>query len=96
MMSTFLAVYLIENYSKFVDDLLSLRWKIYALWTTCLVFTFWERAAHSVDYMFSFLILVSTRFGFEGEIWVLFAPAPGQSILVSFNYRYEYNPTLTK
>ena len=44
--------------------------------------TFWERAAHSIDHMFSlnfdyFLILVMSRFGFEGRIWDLIAPVPG-------------------
>ena len=51
---------------------------------------FWERAAHSVDHMFSlyfdnFLVLVLFfRFGFEGRIWVLIAPVPSRCILVTF------------
>ena len=46
---------------------------------------FWERAAHSVDVMFFvirlFVILVISRFGFEGRIWVLIAPVPGHCLL---------------
>ena len=40
--------------------------------------TCWEKAAHSVDHMFSFYftILIITRFGFEGLIRVLFASVP--------------------
>ena len=45
--------------------------------------TFWEIAAHSVDHMFFlyfdylyFSILVISRFGFEGCIWVLIASVP--------------------
>ena len=34
-----------------------------------------------VDY---FVILVISRFGFEGGIWVLIAPIPSHCILVSF------------
>ena len=47
--------------------------------------TFWERAANSVDHMFSlyFAYLVIYRFGFEGGIWVLIAPVPGHCILVT-------------
>ena len=37
--------------------------------------TFWEIAAHLVDPMFSFVILVISHFGFEGWIWVLIASA---------------------
>ena len=47
----------------------------------------WERAAHSVDHMFSlyfdFVILVISSFGFKGGIWVLIAPVPGHCILVT-------------
>ena len=42
-------------------------------------FYFWEIAAHSVDHMFSLyceLVLVISRFGFEGWIWVLIASVP--------------------
>ena len=51
--------------------------------------TFLERAAHSVDHMFSlyfdnFLVLVISRFGLECGIPVLIAPVPGHCILVSF------------
>ena len=51
---------------------------------------FWERAAHSVDQLFSlyfdysFVILVISRFVFEGWIWVLFALFPGLCILFTF------------
>ena len=51
-----------------------------------LLATFWERAAHSVDHMFSlyfdYVILVISRFGFEGGIWFLIAPVLGHCILV--------------
>ena len=48
--------------------------------------TFWERADHSVDHMFSFsfllfVILVIPRFDFEGWIWVLVALVPVLCIL---------------
>ena len=54
--------------------------------------TFWERAAQSVDHMFSlyfdfFVILVISRFSFEGSIWVLIAPVPGHCLLVTFFYQ---------
>ena len=46
------------------------------------------RAAPSVDHMFSlyfdFVILVISRFGFVGGIWVLIAQVPGHYILVTF------------
>ena len=44
------------------------------------VATFWERAAHLVNRMFSlyFVILVISHFGFEGGTLVLIASAPGQ------------------
>ena len=51
--------------------------------------TFWEIPAHSVDHMFSlyfdFVILVISRFGFEGWILVLIASVPGLYILFNFN-----------
>ena len=54
----------------------------------CGVASFWEIAAHSVDHMFSlyllFVILVISRFGFEGWIWVLFASVPDLCILFTF------------
>ena len=47
--------------------------------------TFWERAAHSVDHMFSlyfdFLNFVISRLGFEGGVWVLIAPVPVHCLL---------------
>ena len=49
--------------------------------------TFWESAAHSVDHMSSLYlesaILVISRFGFEGRMFVLISPVPGHCILVS-------------
>ena len=49
---------------------------------------FLERAALSVDHMFFmsllFVILVISRYGFEGGIWVLITPVPGHCILVTF------------
>ena len=48
---------------------------------------FWERAAHSADRMLFlfclFVILVISRFGFEGCIWVLIASVPVLCILFS-------------
>ena len=51
--------------------------------------TFWEIAAHLVDNMFSFVfwlivILVISRFGFEGWLWVLMASVPDLCILFTF------------
>ena len=51
--------------------------------------TFWEIYAHSVDHMFSlyfdyFIILVISRFGFEGWIWVQIASVLGFCILLTF------------
>ena len=43
----------------------------------------WEIAAHSVDHIFSFIILVIFRFGFEGWIWVRIASVPDLCILFS-------------
>ena len=39
--------------------------------------TFWGKAAHSVDHMFSFVILDISRFSFEGWVWFLIASVPG-------------------
>ena len=54
----------------------------------CRVATFWELAAYSVDHMvslyFDYLILVISRFGFEGWIWVLIASVPDLCILFTF------------
>ena len=51
--------------------------------------TFLERAAHSVDHIFSFnfdffIIQGMSRFDFEGGVWVLIAPVPGHCILATF------------
>ena len=35
-------------------------------------------------YVYIFVILVVSHFGFEGWIWVLFAPVPGHCSLVTF------------
>ena len=52
--------------------------------------TFWVIAAHSVDHMLSFVfclfvILIVSRCGFEGWIWVLVAFVPGLCVLFAFN-----------
>ena len=50
--------------------------------------TFWEIAAHSFDHMFSMyfdcVILVISRFCFEGWIWVQIASVPDRCILFTF------------
>ena len=53
--------------------------------------TIWERAAHLVDHNYVlcilttvFVILVISRIGFEGGIWVLIALIPGHCIRVTF------------
>ena len=50
--------------------------------------TFWEIAAHSVDqcslFIFTIVILVISRFGFEGWIRVLIASVPDICILFTF------------
>ena len=50
--------------------------------------TFWEIAPNSVNHMFSFVfwlfvILVISRFGFKGWIWVLIASVPDRCILLT-------------
>ena len=52
--------------------------------------TFWERAAHWIDHVFSFCfdylsILVIFRFGFEVAIRVRIAPVSGHCFLVPFS-----------
>ena len=47
--------------------------------------SFWERAAHSVNRMFSlnyvlFVILVASNFGFEGRTLVPIASVPGHCL----------------
>ena len=54
--------------------------------------TFWERAVHSVDHMFSlyfayFVILVISRFGFEDGVWFRNASFAGHCILVTFTMK---------
>ena len=56
----------------------------------CSVATFWERAAHSVDHMFSLYFDYFSHFGFEVGIWVLIAPVPGLCILVTFTVKKCY------
>ena len=51
--------------------------------------TFRAIAAHSVDHLFSLYILVISRFGFEGWIWVLIASVPGLCIVFTFNRRFN-------
>ena len=56
--------------------------------------TFGEIAAHSVDHMFSFvfllfIIVVISRFSFEGWIWVLVASVPDLCILFTFMEIYK-------
>ena len=52
--------------------------------------TFWERAAHSVDHMFSLysswliVMLVICHFGFEGGTLVLIASVPGHCLSFTF------------
>ena len=41
------------------------------------VYTFWERAAHSVYRMLTLYILVISHFGFEGGTLVMIASIPG-------------------
>ena len=53
--------------------------------------TFRAIAAQSVDHMFSLYILVISRFGFEGWIWVLIASVPGLCILFTLNRRFTCN-----
>ena len=54
---------------------------------------FGKIAAHSVDQMFSvvllFVILVISRFGFEGWSWVLIASVPDLCIRFAFKYLVE-------
>ena len=50
--------------------------------------TFWEKAAHSADHMFSLYLTVCNvsyfPFWFEGGIWVLISSVPDHCILVPF------------
>ena len=59
--------------------------------------TFWERAALSVNRMFSLLCLFSalivSDFGFEGRTLVLIASVPGQCFGIPFTF---YRETLYK
>ena len=53
--------------------------------------TFWEIANHSIDHMFSlyfdyYVILVISRFGFEGWIAVLIASVHDLCILFTFTW----------
>ena len=51
--------------------------------------TFLERAAHSIDHMFSLYFDYFSHFGFEVGIWVLISPVPGLCILVTFSDIYD-------
>ena len=57
--------------------------------------TFWERAVHSVDHVFSLcnllVILVSFCFGFEGGIWALIAPVLGHCLLFTYIVNQKQN-----
>ena len=57
--------------------------------------TFWERAAHSVFCMFSFLslfvALVVLHFGFEGRTLVLIASVPGHYLRFTFYQYFQTN-----
>ena len=57
--------------------------------------TFWERAAHSVNRMFSFvlcihiiIIVVITHFDFQNRILVLIVSVPGYWVLFTFIHMY--------
>ena len=51
--------------------------------------TFWERAAHSVNRVFSllclFVALVVSQFGFEGRTLVLLVSVPGPEVIKLFS-----------
>ena len=60
---------------------------------------FWKRAAHSVDHMFFlylllFVILVISRFGFEGWNWVLIASRTlfNTSLIIVFRIKGKKGP----
>ena len=56
----------------------------------CCMAILWEKAAHSVDHIFSLfltilrIILVISRFGFVGWIWVLIASVSGLCLVFTF------------
>ena len=58
-----------------------------------------ERVAHSIDHLFSsyvlrlFVILVISRFGLKGGIWVLIAPVPVIAYLLLLSYIQNYKLT---
>ena len=61
--------------------------------------TFWERAAHSVEHMFSLnltIIFVISRIGIEGGICVLIAPVPDHCLLVSYLCDMLFSETLNR
>ena len=51
--------------------------------------TFWERAVHSVNHLFSlislFVALVASHVGFDGRTLVLIASVPGHCLPFTFN-----------
>ena len=69
----------------------------FLVWLDCWVATFWKTADHSVDPLswpyvlfvlfWLFVILVISRFGFEGWIWVLIASVPDLCILFTFTWQ---------
>ena len=57
--------------------------------------TFWERATHSVNRVFSlywlFVILVISHLSFDGKTLVLIATAPGHCSLLTFFTFYNFS-----
>ena len=48
--------------------------------------TFWERVRPCFLFvLFLYVIIVISRFGFEGRIWILIAPVPGLCLLFTSN-----------
>ena len=50
---------------------------------------FWERAAHSVNCMFSFVFFVVSHVGFEGGTALLTAQVPGHCLPFTFVSRFR-------
>ena len=62
--------------------------------------TFWERAAHSVNHIFSlfcvFVVLVVSHLGFEGGDLVLIVPAHGHCIPLLYILHFKMHHKLTR
>ena len=62
--------------------------------------TLWERAAHSVNRVFSllclFVALVVSHFGFEGSTLVLIASVPGHCLPFTFCLLYSHSRLLKR